>query len=234
MKKNLPLTFIWVILLVILAGVILISYKVEKGKFYPSQKPSQPTYNFEAISPVNSSDWIRGDINSPVKLIEYSDLECPFCKSFHSVLQQIVREYQGKVAWVYRHFPLTSLHSKAQTEAEAAECVGFLGGNSAFWVFIDEIFKITPSNDGLDLKILPDLAEKSGVNKENFKNCFETRKYKNEVEKDLQEAQRIGLTGTPTTIIIGPNQEKEVILGARSYAQVKDTIEALLKSLETR
>src|SRR3989344_533240 len=75
-----------------------------------------------AFRPIDDTDHIRGDKNAPVKIIEYSDLECPFCKRFHPTLQQAVDEYKGKVAWVYRHFPLDALHSKADKEAEAAEC----------------------------------------------------------------------------------------------------------------
>lgn len=101
---------------------------------------------------VTAADHIKGSINAPVKIVEYSDLECPFCKMFHATLQEIISdpEYKDKVAWVYRHFPLTQLHSKAPKEAEATECAAEVGGNEGFWKFVDKINEITPANNKLD------------------------------------------------------------------------------------
>jgi len=63
------------------------------------------------IKPVSSEDHIKGDLTAPVKIVEFSDIECPFCKRIHPTLQQVQDEYGDKVAWVYRHFPLDALHS---------------------------------------------------------------------------------------------------------------------------
>ena len=74
------------------------------------------------VKPVTSADHILGNPQAPVKVIEFSDLECPFCKRFHPTMKQIIEEYgkDSRVAWVYRHFPLDSLHSRARKEAEAS------------------------------------------------------------------------------------------------------------------
>lgn len=107
--------------------------------------------SLEKMSPVTKADHILGSIDAPVKIVEYSDLECPFCKQFHNTMQKIMSEYgTEKVAWVFRQFPLSQLHSKAPKEAEASECVAELGGNDAFWKFIDKINEVTPSNNKLD------------------------------------------------------------------------------------
>ena len=97
----------------------------------------------KAVKPVTGEDHIRGDVNASVKVIEFSDFECPFCKSFHASMKQVMQSYtkDGKVAWVYRHFPIDQLHSKARKEAQAAECAGELGGNNAFWSFADGLFE---------------------------------------------------------------------------------------------
>jgi protein-disulfide isomerase len=102
------------------------------------------------MAPVTDKDHIKGDISAPVKIVEYSDLECPFCKRFHTTMQDVVKSYDGKVAWVFRQFPLAQLHPKAVKEAEAAECVASLGGNAAFWKFIDKVEEVTPGNNKLD------------------------------------------------------------------------------------
>ena len=94
------------------------------------------------VRKVDEKDHIRGNPNAPIVIVEYSDLECPFCKSFHETMNKVMANYgnDGKVAWVYRQFPLEQLHPNAPTLAQASECVAELGGNDAFWKFSDKIF----------------------------------------------------------------------------------------------
>ena len=82
---------------------------------------------------------VQGDENAPVTIVEFTDYECPFCARFHPTMDQIVDEYGGRVAWVYRHFPLPS-HPKAEPLARGSECITELGGNDAFWVYTDYVF----------------------------------------------------------------------------------------------
>ncbi len=182
------------------------------------------------ISEVISSDHIRGSKDSNVILIEYSDLECPFCKQFHSTAQQAVDEYKGKVAWVYRHFPLDTLHPKADKEAEAAECAFELGGQDGFWKFVDKIFEVTPSNNGLDLAKLPTYAGQTGLNQSAFKTCLDSGKYKDKVEEQYQGGVTAGVTGTPGNFIMNKKGEVWVIPGAVPFEQLKLTIDEALKS----
>ncbi len=106
------------------------------------------------IRPVSESDHILGNIDAKIIIVEYSDLECPFCKVFHSTMHQVVKEYSGEVAWVYRHFPIVGLHPKAFREAEATECAWEQGGNEVFWKYTDKLFEVTPSNNGLEESLL--------------------------------------------------------------------------------
>ncbi len=109
-----------------------------------------------ALDPVTEKDHISGNPGAELLIIEYSDPECPFCKKFHETMTQAMNEYgkSGKVAWVYRHFPLDSIHSRARREAEAIECAGELGGNDKFWAYLNKLMEITPSNNQLDPKLL--------------------------------------------------------------------------------
>ena len=117
---------------------------------------------------------ILGNPGAPVKLVEFSDFECPFCKRFHLTMKRLMNEYgeDGKVAWVYRHFPLVSLHSKARREAQAAECASELGGNEAFWAYSDRLFEVAPSNNRLDLALLPRIAQLIGLDRAKFEACL--------------------------------------------------------------
>jgi protein-disulfide isomerase len=108
------------------------------------------------LDPVTEKDHISGDTKAELVIIEYSDPECPFCKRFHETMTQVMSEYgkAGKVAWVYRHFPLDAIHSKARKEAEAIECAGELGGNEKLWEYVNTLYKITPANNQLDPTLL--------------------------------------------------------------------------------
>ncbi len=180
------------------------------------------------VVPVTDADWVRGNPDAGITIIEYSDLECPYCKSFHPSLSQVIDEYGDDVRWVYRHFPLTSLHPKAPKEAEAAECAGELGGNDGFWAFIDRLFEVTPSNDGLLESQLPQIAQEVGLNREAFEACRTSGKYEDKVREQANDAIAAGGQGTPYSVIVAPDGEKIPVNGAVSYAQLKSFIDSVL------
>lgn len=97
----------------------------------------------ENVKPVTEADHIRGNINAPVKIVQFTDIDCPFCKRFHGTMQEIMKTYgkDNKVVWVMRHLPLTQLHPDAANKAEASECVAEIGGNEKFWSFVDALSK---------------------------------------------------------------------------------------------
>lgn len=182
------------------------------------------------VEKVSDKDRVRGSRDAEVFIIEYSDLECVYCKQFHSTLQQAVDEYQGKVAWVYRHYPLDMLHPKADKEAEAAECAAELGGEEGFWKMIDKIFEVTPSGNGLDLAKLPTYASQVGLDQTKFKICLDSGKYKEEVERQYQSGLTAGVRGTPGVFIINKKGEVWSVPGAVPFETLKVTIEEALKS----
>lgn len=187
------------------------------------------TGSLEALKPVTDKDHIRGDINAPVKIVTFEDTECPFCKRFHVTMQQLMKDYNGKVAWVYRHFPLDSIHSKARREAFGAECVASLGGNDNFWAYLDNIFEITPSNDGLDPEQVPKIAAKVGIDQDDFQACLASKKFDKLIEDNLQDAIASGGSGTPYSVVIDKNGKKYAINGALPLEQVKLVIEQALR-----
>lgn len=182
------------------------------------------------VEPVSTEDHVRGERSARIVLFEYSDLECPFCKSFHTTAQQAVDFYQGELAWVYRHFPLDQLHPKARKEAEATECAAEQGGNEAFWKMAGIIFKTTPSNNGLDLAVLPNLASQIGLDAGKFKSCLESGKYAQRVEANYQSGVKAGVNGTPGNILLDTKTGKTTVLpGAVPLGNVKEAVDALLK-----
>lgn len=193
--------------------------------------PEGDTASLDKMAEISNSDHVRGDRNAPVKIVEYSDLECPFCKRFHETMKQIMDEYgkDGKVAWVYRHFPLDQLHSKARNEAVATECANELGGNDKFWAYTDRIFEISPTNNGLDPAELPKIAQYVGLNVDKFNTCLTGGKYDKHIEDDLQNAQATGGNGTPWSIVVAKNGKKFPLNGAQPLEAIKQLIELALQ-----
>ena len=196
--------------------------------------PVTPTSddNAEKMRPVTAEDHILGNPNADLVIVEYSDLECPFCKQFQSTMKQVMDVYggNGKVAWVYRHFPISSLHSKAPKEAEATECANELGGPEKFWEYTDLVYETTTSNNTLDPAELPKIAKQVGLDVTAFNTCLSSGKYSAKIQSDYEEAIAAGGRGTPTSIIISKDGTKTVIQGAQPYSSLKATIDALLQS----
>lgn len=182
-----------------------------------------------SLDPVTKKDHILGNPNAKIVIVEYSDLECPFCKTFHKSMNQVMSEYgeSGKVAWVYRHFPL-SFHSKADKEAQATECVAKLGGNAKFWEYTNKIFEITPANNGLDMSLLPKLAQEIGIDEAAFTACLASDEMKPIIEAGLASGIKAGVRGTPHSLILVDKKVVGTIDGAQPFAAVKAQIDALL------
>jgi protein-disulfide isomerase len=201
---------------------------IDKQREAERERPSQLARNVPAP---NKNDHIYGNPGALVTLIEYSDFECPFCKRFHSTVKRLVDESNGKVNWVYRHFPIDQLHPvKARREAVASECANELGGNEAFWKFADRFFELTPSNNRTDIDVvLPQIAREIGLEESQFAACLESGKYDKHIEEDLQSAAASGGRGTPWSIILSKNGKRYPLSGAQPYEAVKRLVELALK-----
>jgi hypothetical protein len=105
------------------------------------------TGNVELSEP---TDHISGNANATVTIIEYSDFECPYCKQFHPTLERIIKESNGNVKWIYRHYPL---HQHSFSMLVAAECVAKLKGEDAFWKYGDLLFSLQDPQDTISGKL---------------------------------------------------------------------------------
>ncbi len=184
------------------------------------------------VRPVSENDYIRGNPNAPIIMVEYSDYDCPFCKQYHDTMKQVIEEFgiDGQVAWVYRQFPLGQLHPNSPKISEAALCVGDLGGNEAFWKFTDMVFEQRDVNVPTNITKLGDYAVRAGINADTFKECTESERMKAAVEASAKDAFDIGARGTPYTILIAGNQQA-VISGAQSYVTVRGIVSNLIGQL---
>jgi protein-disulfide isomerase len=194
-----------------------------------NNQPAGPVAVDQVVKGVQKDDYVVGNRDAKVVIVEFSDSECPFCKLFHDTMNKLMNEYgdSGKVAWVYRHYPIPQLHQKAKAEAIAQECAGKLGGNEAFWKFTNNLYAVTPSNAGLDHTQCGAMATKAGVDAAAFASCVKNQDTLPEVEADIKEGEALGVNGTPQSFLI-VNGKQTAIEGAQRYESVKQMIEQAL------
>jgi protein-disulfide isomerase len=188
--------------------------------------PAAPTGGDErvvgTVAPVTDEDHVWGNANAKVTLIEWSDFECPFCGRFMETIDQVKAAYgKDEVRIVYRHFPL-SFHPQARPAALASECAGEQG---EFWEYHDLLFE---NSANLTTDLYEELAEDVGLNISQFNKCLGDQKYLGKVNDDMSAGSTAGITGTPGTIILGPDGSKQLIPGALPFEQVKPMIDAVL------
>jgi protein-disulfide isomerase len=229
---------------IIIAGAIIAMAILWVKK--PSSPPAAMINDQEPIInlvPVSGTDHILGNPAAPVVIVEYSDASCPFCKMYHGTMRDIMNEYgaDGRVAWVYRHFPIdkpgtrpdgTALHPNAGNEAQAMECAAEQGGNEKFWAYANRLFEITPSvtpqsPGGLDQAELPVIARDVGLDVIAFTDCLASGRFKDLVEQHYVGGLNAGVNGTPHSFILA-NGETEAVNGTLPYATLKAVIDAAL------
>lgn len=214
---------------IIIAGVIVAGAIV-----YANQHPSaaaqgqaapQPAPTAVAVRPPQPSDHIIGSPNAPIVLIEYSDFQCPFCSMVYPTLKKIVSESGGQVAWIYREFPLTSIHPNANPAANAAECIAEQLGNDGFWKFADAVFA---NQSELSSAFYVSEAKALGADPAKFSQCMSASKYQARIDADTAEVQSAGGNGTPFTVIYNTKTKKsEPVSGALPYAQFVSAIKSV-------
>ena len=231
MEPNQQNTFTIPLAIIVAGGLVAAAIYFGVGSSNPT--PIANNTDTQAVDinlvSVTEKDHIIGDRNAELVIIEYSDTECPFCKTFHKTMKEVVQNYDGKVAWVYRHFPIAQLHSKASKEAEATECAAELGGNQAFWKYLDKIFETTNSNNSLDPNELPKIATAIGLDGNAFNACLSSSRYAELVKKSVEEAIKADALGTPYSVIVTRDGQKILINGAEPLTMVKTKIDGLLK-----
>jgi protein-disulfide isomerase len=215
---------------IIIAGLIIAGAILLKGQQTPpGGNNAAPKLSDIKIRAVSADEHILGDPKAKVVIVEYSDSECPFCKVFHNTMTEVMKQAGGKVAWVYRHYPIAQLHPKAFHEAVAMECAWEQGGNDSFWKYANELFVRTTSNNRLDVLELPKIATSQGLNIDTFYTCLSTEKYADKVKADMADGTKAGINGTPNSFILKNGKIVDVIEGAQPLETVMQKVNNALK-----
>lgn len=168
---------------------------------------------------VKESDWVKGNSNASVTLIEYSDFQCPACGAYHPIVKQLVKEFNNQIIFVYRHFPLRQIHPNAELAARAAEAAGKQG---KFWEMYDLIFENQRSwsNERNTKETFTNYAKSLGLDVGKFKSDLESKEVREKVDNDYKSGLALRVNATPTFFLNG-----QKLQNLRNYEEFKELIQ---------
>lgn len=214
--KNKNSAFLWggtlVVILLILGGL---SYVIK------SSPAKQPMGDQTIATETRADDHVTG--SGPLVLVEYADYQCPACAAYYPIVKQLEKDFEGKVTFVYRYFPLFQIHQNANYSAYAAEAAGLQG---KFWQMHDVLYAHqTEWSERLDAKVVfKGYAESLGMDGAKFLSDFDSDAVHARVRRDYDEADRLGLSGTPSFFFNGKK-----IDNPRNYEAFRALIQASIK-----
>lgn len=207
------------------AGVIVIGLAVfigsaAKNELKVSNNDKKTTTTTKETKPgekvevkVDSKDHFRGNKNAAVTIVEFSDIQCPYCSRFHQTMKQVMENFPNDVKWVFKHFPLDSIHPYARKAAEATECAA---DQDKFWELTDKYYE---NQSKLSNAYIKEAAKEIGLDMDKFNKCYDSGKYAKKVDADFNYGKSLGVRGTPGSFINGIS-----VPGALPYADLESVI----------
>ncbi len=191
--------------------------------------PASTDVSESAANPVDDPR-AQGDPDAPIVVVEFSDFQCPFCASFSREVRPRIEERYistGKVRFVYRDFPLMSIHPGALLAAHIANCAGEQG---AFWQMHERIFagmerREWSSGSADDFRTFLKYAEELNLDAARVQQCVESNRYGPRIQSDMREAQQAGVRSTPSFLING-----QLLVGAQPFEVWERIFETILNS----
>ena len=182
-----------------------------------------PDYTDKSVDVVTDTDWIKGNPESKVTLLEYADFQCPACQTYYFFVKQLEEEFGDKIKIVFRHLPLRSIHARAQLAGQAAEAAGLQG---KFWEMHNVLFeKQSEWTTGNHEDLFVNYAREMGLDVEQFKIDLESQPVQDKVDSGYLNAVNAGLTSTPSFFINGKK-----ISNPRDYNTFKNLINEALQT----
>jgi len=169
------------------------------GQPVPTAAAPAPMPIDDKVKLANVTGYVLGKADAPLTMVEFTDLQCPFCRQFHvTTFEQLKKDYidTGKLRYVSRDFPLDSIHPYAIAAARAARCAGDQG---KFW---EMRHTILVNNAALNNDVFATFANDLKLNTSSYKTCAaDASKWQSDMQKDLTEGQGAGVSGTPSFVI---------------------------------
>ncbi len=217
-KKFYRRVSLWGIVVLVIGGAIFGMVQLSKT--------STSIGNSESVlvAKVSDNDWVKGNKESEIVLIEYSDFQCPACGSYYPIVKRLSREFENDIQFVYRHFPLRQIHPNAQIAGQAAEAAG---RQDKFWEMHDMIFENqkTWSNQrhGQTEDTFVSYAERLSLNIEQFKTDIDSKEVKDKVNSDYQGGIQAKVNSTPSFFLNGVK-----IQNPRNYEEFRNIINKII------
>lgn len=211
--------------------VAQVSAALEKIELNKNSKQQAELYkNWNKTGESKDGHFLYGDPSARFTLVNYSDLECPFCKRFHETPKYLVDSAKnGMVNWVWRHYPLSFHEPLASKAAMMGECIAQQKGSKGFWAFTEYWFSNTAGN-GQGFSAIDNVPTLFGVDKQKFESCMGDPTVIKKIKDDMQSGNEAGVTGTPATIIIDNKTGKtETVVGAQPFSKFVEVIESMAK-----
>ncbi len=216
---------------IIVAG-LCVSFAIFATKTAP-QEEQQKTTKTEDVAEVQTDtlaiterDHILGAENPDVYLIEYSDYRCGYCGLFHATILELLDEYEGKLAWVYRHTPYQPGGKEA---AVASECIAEQLGNDAFWSYTNAAFE---DQQNVSVTWSKNKALELGVDEATYDECMASGKYDSLLNEQTLSSQELGGRGTPYNVLLTRKNDIIKFSGAQPIDSVRMFIDRALSVLE--
>ncbi len=209
---------------------------------WPALKPIAEVVGVDPGTRFNPIDNAMGDPNAPITIEEFSDFQCPFCARFHEQTEPLLRQYYvdtGKVRFVYRSMGnwvsrnIGGARTESQDAAAAAYCAGDQG---KFWEMYDHLFANVLGEDvgSFTDRRLEAIAEKAGLNMDEFGSCYNSGKFEARVQQDYEDGLAAGVNGTPAFVItytVNGETKTKRIDGAVPFSAFQVELEAILNEM---
>jgi protein-disulfide isomerase len=156
----------------------------------------------------------KGPAAASIVLVLFSDFQCPYCRDFNLTIEDVIKKYGDKVRLVFRQFPLTHIHSNAQSAAKASLCAA---AQNHFWEMHDSLFR---NQDTLTPENIRSWAKKLNLDIDAFNSCLDSDRISAAIQEDIRAGSAAGTDGTPTLFING-----RYLGGARSFEEITDIID---------
>ncbi len=202
-----------------LVTLLIIAGSIGGILWYGSSRPVTPT---NEILSVVSDDWVKGNKDAPVTLVEYLDFECEACGAYYPVIKRLSEEYKDEVKFIVRYFPLPG-HKNSMTSALAVEAAGRQG---KFWEMHNIVFENQRDwgeKQAPDPKIFENYAQQIGLDMDRYSKDIASQELKDRIERDRDAGQKLNITGTPTFFLGGKK-----INNPRGYEDFKALIQSAI------
>lgn len=214
--------------LVLLVFVVARSSRINDRRAYDAEVEKRLQNKIRLLG-ITGDDHVSGPRDADVFLIEYADVNCPFCRNLHPKLKQLVEEKKEgvRVAWMYRHFPLAVSAGKVDPEERALECAGREGGDPTFFSYLERLVAGATERENFTNEHLVYLAQKEGLNSSTFSACLISGIFDARVRRDHHVGALLGVSVVPHVFFLTRGGVLEQIVGNKPLSVYKGIVNLL-------